>query len=648
MGMLLAMFFSSCKETSRLELALRFAGENRMELEKVLKHYANDSLKYKAACFLIENMPYHYSYGGTDAQKFYDIIDSVSNLNNTKEQSFIQTDALKEALSGFRFENIVIEPDIQAIKADYLISHIDRAFDIKEYPWAKDVPFDVFCEYILPYRISNEPLEEWMDMYDSSLSNLKDTLKLEDTSFIDANIGQALLDGLRDSLYFMSSLMEFPFAIEFHPSSLLKLNVATCKEQTMKGLYSMRTLGIPVSWDFTPQWANRSRGHDWNALISTSDTIASFQIADNVPFGNHIKLRKTNDRFAKVYRKTYSIQDETLFMKKSKEEIPAFFRTPHIKDVTDLYVNTEDIIVELTTPAPSSKEFAYIMVFNNRDWVPIHWGKIKDGKVLFTKMAKNIAYVVMYYHDAKFYPASNPFILESNGQVRILSPDLRKQQTITLHRKYPVVQDRLDDIARRLSGGKFQIANRKDFKDAKTIHTIGSHSDMRPNYVRVNNSNSAKYFRYYSAVGGWVIMAEIEAYNSTGDKLVGNVIGTEYAPPNRRGFEFDKAFDGDPLTFYNAPFPSDCWVGLEFNQPETVTDIMFLPWNDDNFIQKDEIYDLQYYDKGWISLGMKTGDKTHAFTYKNVPDNALLRIRNKTKGKEERIFIFENDKQIWY
>ena len=39
---------------SFLETALQQAGENRVELEKVLSHYsANpaDSLKYKAACF---------------------------------------------------------------------------------------------------------------------------------------------------------------------------------------------------------------------------------------------------------------------------------------------------------------------------------------------------------------------------------------------------------------------------------------------------------------------------------------------------------------------------------------------------------------------------------------------------------------------
>ena len=45
------------KEDRQLSFALERAGENRRELEQVLEHYKNDSLKYRAACFLIKNMP---------------------------------------------------------------------------------------------------------------------------------------------------------------------------------------------------------------------------------------------------------------------------------------------------------------------------------------------------------------------------------------------------------------------------------------------------------------------------------------------------------------------------------------------------------------------------------------------------------------
>ena len=54
----LLILSAGCRHTDPdLENALRQAGENRSQLEQVLDHYRNDSLKYKAACFLIANMP---------------------------------------------------------------------------------------------------------------------------------------------------------------------------------------------------------------------------------------------------------------------------------------------------------------------------------------------------------------------------------------------------------------------------------------------------------------------------------------------------------------------------------------------------------------------------------------------------------------
>lgn len=52
---------SQSRSGGELEQALKLSGENRNALEAVLAHYKHDSLKYRAACFLIKNMPYHYS-----------------------------------------------------------------------------------------------------------------------------------------------------------------------------------------------------------------------------------------------------------------------------------------------------------------------------------------------------------------------------------------------------------------------------------------------------------------------------------------------------------------------------------------------------------------------------------------------------------
>ena len=63
-----------------LERALRLAGDNRPELEKVLDYYSNhpeDGLKLKAAKFLIANMAMYTFYTSPDLDVYYTKMDSV-------------------------------------------------------------------------------------------------------------------------------------------------------------------------------------------------------------------------------------------------------------------------------------------------------------------------------------------------------------------------------------------------------------------------------------------------------------------------------------------------------------------------------------------------------------------------------------------
>ncbi|HBG88131.1 MAG TPA: hypothetical protein DDW62_11340, partial [Marinilabiliaceae bacterium] len=90
-------------------------------------------------------------------------------------------------------------------------------------------------------------------------------------------------------------------------------------------------------------------------------------------------------------------------------------------------------------------------------------------------------------------------------------------------------------------------------------------------------------------------------------------------------------------------------VGLEFDNPKQIEKIIYLPGNDDNCIRDGELYELFYWDKMWISLGKQTGSsETYRLKYENVPVGALYLLRNHTKGVEERIFTYENGKQVWW
>lgn len=83
LAMIILSFGWSCStKISPLEHALFQTKENRGEFEKVLHHYSqspHDSLKLKAAVFLIENMPQHFYYRHN--VEYFPIMDSL-NKNN--------------------------------------------------------------------------------------------------------------------------------------------------------------------------------------------------------------------------------------------------------------------------------------------------------------------------------------------------------------------------------------------------------------------------------------------------------------------------------------------------------------------------------------------------------------------------------------
>lgn len=92
-------------KTDYLEQALICSGENRFELEKVLAHFSynpSDSSKYKAAVYLIENMPGHYFVNPSWNKELFNVyknhIDISQKYNwNTGKDWGKSIDSLKNA-----------------------------------------------------------------------------------------------------------------------------------------------------------------------------------------------------------------------------------------------------------------------------------------------------------------------------------------------------------------------------------------------------------------------------------------------------------------------------------------------------------------------------------------------------------------------
>jgi len=156
-----------CGNRSCLDEVLDSAGSNRSELETVLNHYRSvdpNPDKLRAAEFLIENMPAHYSYAGNEIYQYYDYAARIlANKELTPEQ---QRDSLL-SITDLKYRDLPSHtvPDAQVIKADFLIKNIDTSYDRwVNCDWARQITFDEYLEWLLPYKaIELQELDAWRD-----------------------------------------------------------------------------------------------------------------------------------------------------------------------------------------------------------------------------------------------------------------------------------------------------------------------------------------------------------------------------------------------------------------------------------------------------------------------------------------------------
>jgi hypothetical protein len=313
-------------------------------------------------------------------------------------------------------------------------------------------------------------------------------------------------------------------------------------------------------------------------------------------------------------------------------------------DVSALTFSSVDIVMNRDSLYSQTADYFYLAVFNDRNWVPIQWAKTAQP-VIFTDMGKNIAYLPVTYTNGMVSPCGMPFIFTGHAEIQWLNPDISQCQSLKLIRKHPF----LLNWHVKMVGGRFQVANRPDFSDAIVLHTVAFDPDFYYCNVTLNNVGSYRYYRYVSPPGGNEHLAELEFYAGKDTvRVKGKIIGLPGAKKEHPSRTIDKVFDGDVLTFYDSANPDSAWVGMDFRRPVPVTKIRYLPRNDDNVIVPGQLYELFYWNRGdWVSLGRQTAVE-YTLYYNNAPLNALFLLRNLTKGKEERIFTYENGQQIWY
>lgn len=130
----------------------------------------------QAAYFLIRNMDIHYS----ETYVWQDKEGNKLDFSEFDYPNFVLAvdaiDSIRKERGGLEFRDTIIY-DVESITGQFLIDNISQAFEVWQGSKWRDISFDDFCEYILPYRITVEPVQEWRRTYRERYQWMTDKLQ---------------------------------------------------------------------------------------------------------------------------------------------------------------------------------------------------------------------------------------------------------------------------------------------------------------------------------------------------------------------------------------------------------------------------------------------------------------------------------------
>lgn len=300
---------------------------------------------------------------------------------------------------------------------------MERAFEAWKKPPAKKLSFDEFCEYILPYRVSTEPLQNWRRTYEEKFNWIADSVQGKTTE-------EALNYFAADFKTWFINTWDIEQRKEPLPRlgalQLLTRRKGNCDDIGDLQVFTLRSQGYPASLEHIPYWATTTGRHFFNSTLDEEKKLLPFDISTP-----KVKINNFSREPSKVVRITYAKQPDVLATKIAETGIPpGFMRMLNYKDVTADYWQTGNVSLKLFN-TKVKPPVAYACVFNGFKWQPTWWGRVQADSVVFNQMCKGAVFLPMYYLNGKLMPAGYP-VASGYNHTLVLKPDTINRHTISI------------------------------------------------------------------------------------------------------------------------------------------------------------------------------------------------------------------------
>ncbi|MCG7408483.1 transglutaminase-like domain-containing protein [Paenibacillus sp. ACRRX] len=142
--------------------------------------------------------------------------------------------------------------DLADYDGAFFLDHVRQALKVREeLPWGSAIPDSIFLNFVLPYRVNNE--------------NIDDSRKVIYGELAERVRGLSMYDAILETNYWCHERATYigTDMRTVSPLTLMRTALGRCGEQSTLAVAALRSIGIPARQCYTPRWAHCDSNHAW-------------------------------------------------------------------------------------------------------------------------------------------------------------------------------------------------------------------------------------------------------------------------------------------------------------------------------------------------------------------------------------------------
>jgi len=147
--------------------------------------------------------------------------------------------------------------DLTVITEEMFTDNLRGAYEIRaKYPWCQEYDEDTFLHYVLPMRVSQEPLENWRPYFIENLEPyLKDATNLDEAR-----------EATGRWIWSLASFRQTQRRDQ-GPFETIAGGYGRCEELMSLFIDGLRASGVPARHAWTPYWTYQDNNHAWTEYL---------------------------------------------------------------------------------------------------------------------------------------------------------------------------------------------------------------------------------------------------------------------------------------------------------------------------------------------------------------------------------------------